>query len=238
MRGSPTSFVGIASTTRCDVSWLDDMEAPGLRLRAKRALDVALAGGGLVALAPLLGGLTVVQQVVHGWPPFFVHDRPGFRGKLFKLVKFRTMTNARGADGALLPDAERLTRFGQWMRAASVDELPELLNVLKGEMSLVGPRPLMPAYLERYSPTQARRHEMPPGITGWAQIHGRNAIGWDEKFELDVWYVDHWSLALDLRILLSTIHKVLSQEGISAQGDATMPEFIGPSPTQACEERT
>ena len=146
---------------------------------------------------------------------------------MFRIFKFRTMTNERDANGNLLPDAERLTPFGRWLRSTSLDELPELWNVLRGDMSLVGPRPLLPQYLGRYTPEQARRHEVRPGITGWAQINGRNALTWEEKFQLDIWNVDHASLCLDLRILGTTLLKVLRREGISAPGDATMPEFMG-----------
>lgn len=198
-----------------------------LERKLKRAIDVAGASVGLAALAPVLGTITALEVAFHGWPPVFVQKRPGKDGRIFDLYKFRSMTNARGADGKLLPDAARLTRFGKLLRSTSLDELPELVNVLKGEMSLVGPRPLLVQYLERYSPEQARRHEVLPGITGWAQIRGRNAISWDEKLALDVWYVDHWSLALDLRILAETVWKVIRREGISAEGDATMPEFMG-----------
>nr|WP_291327235.1 sugar transferase [Acidovorax sp. 28-64-14] len=162
-----------------------------------------------------------------GSPAFFRQVRPGMHGQPFEMVKFRTMTDARGADGALLPDADRLTPFGRFLRASSLDELPELWNVLKGEMSLVGPRPLLMEYLPLYSPQQARRHEVRPGITGWAQVNGRNALGWDEKFKLDVWYVDHRSLWLDIKILWLTVKKVLVREGISAAGEATMPRFTG-----------
>ena len=193
----------------------------------KRVLDVGLAGGGLVALAPVLGGVTLANAVAHGWPPFFVQVRPGKHGALFSLIKFRSMRDAIGPDGEPLPDADRLTRFGQLLRSSSVDELPELWNVLRGEMSLVGPRPLLVEYLSRYSPTQARRHEVPPGITGWAQINGRNAISWEEKFAADVWYVENWSNALDLEILLRTVKQVFVREGISAEGEATMPVFQG-----------
>jgi len=162
-----------------------------------------------------------------GRPVFFRQVRPGRGGKSFRLIKFRTMTDARDGNGQLLPDTERLSKFGQWLRSTSLDELPELVNVLRGEMSLVGPRPLLVQYLDRYTPEQARRHEVAPGITGWAQVNGRNAISWEEKFKFDVWYVDHQSLALDCSILCKTILKVFQREGISAQGEATMPEFIG-----------
>lgn len=193
----------------------------------KRLFDVLVAGLGLLALSPLLAFLMGVNAVVHGWPPLFVQTRPGLHGRLFKMVKLRTMTNARGPDGALLPDAERLTRFGQFLRRTSLDELPELFNVLKGDMSLVGPRPLMVAYLERYSTEQARRHEVRPGITGWAQVNGRNAQTWEDRLRDDVWYVDHASLGLDLQILWRTVRVVLGAEGITAEGDATMPPFMG-----------
>jgi sugar transferase EpsL len=196
---------------------------------AKRALDLFGSSLGLLGLGPLLCAVTVLELAVHGWPPLFKQARPGLHGRVFTLFKFRTMTNARGADGALLPDAERLTRLGRWLRSTSIDELPELWNVLKGEMSLVGPRPLLVRYLERYSPEQARRHEVKPGITGWAQINGRNAIDWEQKLALDVWYVDNWSLLLDVQILLKTARSVLLREGISFEGDATMPEFLGNS---------
>ncbi len=157
----------------------------------------------------------------------FRQQRPGLHGRPFLLLKFRTMTDARDASGTLLPDAARLTAFGRFLRAASLDELPELLNVLKGDMSLVGPRPLLMQYLGRYTPEQARRHEVRPGITGWAQVNGRNAISWEEKFRLDVWYVDHQSLWLDIRIIAMTIGKILKREGISHPGQATMEEFTG-----------
>ena len=179
---------------------------------------------------PFSLGLLFLLSVLVGWsigfPVFFCQTRPGKNGKLFKLIKFRTMTDAQGT---LLPDAKRITRFGKWLRASSLDELPELINVLKGEMSLVGPRPLLVQYLSRYTLEQARRHEVRPGITGWAQINGRNAISWEEKFKLDVWYVDHQSLWLDLKILALTLLKVVRRDGISAQGEATMPEFLGTS---------
>ena len=162
-----------------------------------------------------------------GKPVFFRQARPGLKGQIFELLKFRTMNDLRDARGNLLPDAQRLPPFGRWLRSTSLDELPEILNILRGEMSLVGPRPLLIQYMTRYSPEQARRHETLPGLTGWAQINGRNAISWEEKFKLDVWYVDHRSLWLDLRILLKTAKSALLQEGISASGEATMPEFMG-----------
>jgi lipopolysaccharide/colanic/teichoic acid biosynthesis glycosyltransferase len=162
-----------------------------------------------------------------GRPVLFQQIRPGLAGQPFKMIKFRTMTNERDASGALLPDAERLTPFGRWLRSTSLDELPEFWNVLWGDMSLVGPRPLLMEYLPRYSPLQARRHDVRPGITGWAQINGRNAVSWEEKFALDVWYVDNRSLWLDFKILLKTISKVLSRQDISADGAVTMPTFCG-----------
>lgn len=162
-----------------------------------------------------------------GSPVFFTQIRPGLKGASFKMVKFRTMTDERGPDGKLLPDAQRLPAFGRWLRATSLDELPELWNVLKGEMSLVGPRPLLMQYLPLYSPEQARRHEVRPGVTGWAQVNGRNAISWEDKFKLDVWYVDNRSLWLDIKILWLTVKKVVVREGISADGEATMPAFTG-----------
>jgi lipopolysaccharide/colanic/teichoic acid biosynthesis glycosyltransferase len=162
-----------------------------------------------------------------GSPVLFKQVRPGLNGKPFKMFKFRTMTDERGPNGALLPDAQRLTSFGRYLRASSLDELPEMWNVLRGEMSLVGPRPLLMEYLPLYSPEQARRHEVRPGITGWAQVNGRNAISWVDKFALDVWYVDHRSLWLDVRILWLTLSKVFMRDGISALGEATMPRFEG-----------
>jgi lipopolysaccharide/colanic/teichoic acid biosynthesis glycosyltransferase len=193
----------------------------------KRLLDFSTALLGLFALALPLLLLIVLIRLKLGSPAFFRQTRPGLHGQPFEMVKFRTMTDARGADGALLPDAERLTPFGRFLRATSLDELPELWNVLKGDMSLVGPRPLLMEYLPLYSPEQARRHTVRPGVTGWAQVNGRNAISWEEKFALDVWYVDHQSLALDLKILWLTVKKVLLREGISAVGEATMGKFTG-----------
>lgn len=180
----------------------------------------------LVLAAPLVGLAWLVRNKL-GSPVLFKQYRPGLHGKPFEMVKFRTMTDARDSSGAWLPDAERLTPFGRFLRASSLDELPELWNVLRGEMSLVGPRPLLIEYLPLYSAEQARRHEVRPGITGWAQVNGRNAISWADKFALDVWYVDHRSLWLDLRIVLMTVRKVVVRDGISAPGDATMPKFEG-----------
>lgn len=193
----------------------------------KRLFDLLLASLALLLLGiPLLFLIWQVRRKL-GSPVFFRQTRPGLHGKLFKMVKFRTMTDARGLDGQLLPDADRLTPFGRFLRSSSLDELPELWNVLKGDMSLVGPRPLLVEYLQLYSPEQARRHEVRPGITGWAQVNGRNALSWSDKFKLDVWYVDHGSLGLDIKILCLTVRKVLVREGISAAGEATMSKFKG-----------
>ncbi len=193
----------------------------------KRLLDLAIAGAGLVLISPLLLVVAVVVRRWLGSPVIFRHVRPGFHGQPFTLLKFRTMTEARDADGNLLPDADRMTRLGLFLRSMSLDDLPNLVNVLRGEMSVVGPRPLLLQYLERYTPDQARRHDVLPGITGWAQVNGRNALTWEDKFRLDVWYVDHWSLRLDLRILALTALKVLLREGISQPGHATAEEFRG-----------
>lgn len=193
----------------------------------KRLFDLLLSFGLLLILALPLLLLWGLVRCKLGSPVLFRQVRPGLHGRPFMMVKFRTMTDERGADGELLPDAQRLTSFGRFLRATSLDELPELWNVLRGEMSLVGPRPLLMEYLPLYSPEQARRHEVCPGITGWAQVNGRNALSWEERFKLDVWYVDHRSLWLDLRILWLTVRKVIVREGISAQGEATMPKFTG-----------
>jgi sugar transferase EpsL len=193
--------------------------------RTKRAIDVLGATIGLALLGPVLLLVALAVWGSLGRPVLFRQTRPGLHGRPFELLKFRTMTEERDAAGDLRPDCERLTRFGKWLRASSLDELPELVNVLCGDMSLVGPRPLLLDYLGHYSPEQARRHEVRPGITGWAAVNGRNATSWERRLVLDVWYVDHWSLGLDLRILLMTVVKVLKREGISAQGHATMPRF-------------
>jgi sugar transferase EpsL len=193
----------------------------------KRAFDLLGATLGLILLAPLMLVVALLIRINLGAPVLFRQRRPGYRGKPFVLYKFRTMSSARDAAGNLLPDEQRLTPVGRWLRRTSLDELPSLLNVLKGEMSLAGPRPLLLEYMDRYTPEQARRHEAPPGMTGWAQVNGRNALTWEEKFELDVWYVDHQSLWLDLRILWLTLIQVLRQEGITAAGHATMPEYRG-----------
>ncbi len=193
----------------------------------KRLSDLVLALMAAILLAPVLAVVAVLVRTRLGSPVLFRQVRPGLHGQPFEMVKFRTMTDARGADGALLPDAVRLTPFGQFLRRASLDELPELWNVLRGEMSLVGPRPLLLQYLPLYSPTQARRHDVRPGVTGWAQVNGRNALSWEEKFAADVWYVDNRSLWLDLKILALTVLAVLGRKGISAAGEATMPPFTG-----------
>ncbi|HQR03318.1 MAG: sugar transferase [Proteobacteria bacterium] len=193
----------------------------------KRLADLVAAALGLLLLAPLLIALGLLIRWRLGAPVFFRQTRPGLNGLPFRMIKFRTMCDTCGADGQPLPDAQRITPLGRFLRASSLDELPELWNVLRGDMSLVGPRPLLMEYLPLYSPEQARRHEVRPGITGWAQINGRNALCWEEKFALDVWYVDHRSLWLDLGILWATVRKVLKREGISAAGEATMPKFTG-----------
>ena len=184
-------------------------------------------------LSPLLVTVFLLVFLRLGSPVLFRQQRPGYHGKPFGLLKFRTMTNQRDANGELLPDAERLTPFGRWLRSSSIDELPGLLNILRGEMSFIGPRPLLMEYLPFYSPKQARRHDVKPGFSGWAQINGRNAITWEEKFRLDIWYVDNQSFWLDLRIFVITIWKVLRREGISAVGEATMAPFTGSTPARA-----
>ncbi len=199
---------------------------PGIPL-SKRVLDLFLSSIGLLLLCPILLLIALLTWIFHGRPILFRQLRPGYRTKPFGVLKFRTMTNTHDAQGKLLPDEKRLTRLGRFLRTTSLDELPELINVLRGEMSLVGPRPLLMHYLDRYSPEQARRHTVLPGITGWAQINGRNAITWEDKFQLDVWYVDHWSLRLDLKILFLTVWKVIKREGISQPGQVTMEEFMG-----------
>jgi sugar transferase EpsL len=198
---------------------------------SKRIFDLTLTIPGLILISPVLILLILLVWFFHGWPVLFSQARPGYKGKLFRIYKFRSMTNARDKAGNLLPDADRLTPLGKFLRSSSLDELPELFNVLKGEMSLVGPRPLLVQYLARYSPEQARRHDVLPGLTGWAQVNGRNAIAWEDKFRLDVWYVDHWSLALDVKILFLTIWKVIKREGISQEGHATAEEFMGTEST-------
>ena len=193
----------------------------------KRLFELLLGGAMLVLLSPVLLLLALLVRVRLGAPVLFKQRRPGFEAKPFVMIKFRTMTDRRDDQGELLPDTQRLTRFGRFLRSTSLDELPELLNVVKGDMSFVGPRPLLLRYLERYTPQQMRRHEAKPGMTGWAQVNGRNAITWEQKFALDVWYVDHASLWLDLKIILLTLWKTLTREGISQPGQATMAEFMG-----------
>ena len=192
---------------------------------SKRIFDLILTVLLLIVLLPAYVILALLVYVKIGAPVLFIQTRPGLYGRPFSIYKFRTMTNARDTVGHLLTDAERLTRFGRFLRSMSLDELPELFNVLKGNMSLVGPRPLLMQYLERYNPEQARRHQVKPGITGWAQVNGRNAITWEEKFELDVWYVDHQSLWLDVKIIFMTIWKIFKREGINQEGQATIEEF-------------
>jgi len=193
----------------------------------KRLFDLLVASALLVVLSPILVLIGFMVRVGIGSPVFFHQIRPGLGGKPFTIYKFRTMTNELDKNGNILPDADRLTALGRILRNTSLDELLELFNVLKGEMSLVGPRPLLMQYIERYTPEQARRHEVKPGLTGWAQVNGRNALTWEEKFDLDVWYVDHHCLLLDLKIIAMTIWKILKREGISAPGEVTMPEFKG-----------
>lgn len=194
----------------------------------KRVFDFWIAFVALLCISPILIVVSIWLHFANkGAGAFFLQERPGLHGRIFKIIKFKTMTDERGADGELLPDAERLTRVGRFVRSTSIDELPQLINVLKGDMSLIGPRPLLVKYLPLYSAEQARRHDVRPGISGWAQCHGRNAISWGEKFKLDVWYVDNLSLKTDLQVIFITIKKVLCRSDISQQGEATMSEFNG-----------
>jgi sugar transferase EpsL len=193
----------------------------------KRSIDLIASALGLLLISPIMLILAILIRLKLGSPIIFSQERPGYQGKSFMMSKFRTMTDERDENDELLPDGDRLTPFGKFLRSASLDELPGLLNVLKGEMSLVGPRPLLVRYLDKYTPEQARRHDVKPGITGWAQVNGRNAISWEQKFKLDVWYVDNQSLILDLKILLMTIKKVVVREGISQANQATMTLFEG-----------
>jgi len=193
----------------------------------KRILDAGFSAMGLLVLSPVMLVTAILVKKNLGSPVIFCQPRPGRNGKVFNLYKFRTMKDARGKNGELLPDEQRLTSFGQALRATSLDELPELWNILKGDMSLVGPRPLLVQYLPRYNEEQRRRHDVRPGLTGWAQVNGRNNISWEEKFRYDVWYVDHVSILLDAKILLMTVGKILKREGISSEGSATMEEFMG-----------
>jgi len=196
---------------------------------SKRIFDLAVTVLGLLILSPFLITIAVLVLFILGRPILYRQQRPGIKGKPFYIYKFRSMTEACDPAGNLLPDSERLTRFGRFLRSFSLDEWPELLNVLRGEMSWVGPRPLLMKYLERYTDEQMRRHDVVPGITGWAQVHGRNALTWQDKFSLDVWYVDHWTFWLDIKILFLTVGKVFTREGITQEGHATSEEFLGNS---------
>ena len=193
----------------------------------KWLIDRLMAAIALILLTPVIIIIAITLAINMGSPVIFTQDRPGKNNRIFKFYKFRTMTDTRDQDGQLLPDGDRITPFGSWLRQTSLDELPQLWNILKGDMSFIGPRPLIVLYLDRYSPQQARRHEVLPGITGLAQINGRNAISWEEKFKFDVWYIDHWSLWLDLKILLFTVVKVIKKDGINQEGYATSEEFKG-----------
>jgi len=193
----------------------------------KRIFDILFSTTVLLLLFPLILAIALIILCMEGWPVVFTQERPGMGGKSFCMYKFRSMREKRDSNGKLLPDEERMTGLGKFLRRTSLDELPEFFNVFKGEMSVVGPRPLLTQYLERYTPEQARRHSVLPGVTGWAQVNGRNALTWEDKFRLDVWYVENWSFGLDLRIILMTICKVFQGEGISQSGHASMPEFMG-----------
>lgn len=206
---------------------LRTVKQSGLPLLFKQAFDRTVALAALAVTAPVLAGAAVAVRVTMGGPVLFRQMRPGKDGKPFRIYKMRTMTDERGPDGRLLPDEQRLTRLGRFLRSTSIDELPQLLNVLAGDLSLVGPRPLLMEYLPRYSREQARRHDVLPGITGWAQVNGRNALTWEQKFELDVWYADNWSPWLDLRILAMTVGRVLARDGIAQDGHVTMTPFMG-----------
>ncbi len=193
----------------------------------KRLIDIVVSAVAIIALSPVLLGVWILVRFCLGSPALYSQLRPGKDQRLFRLIKFRSMTNARDASGNLLPDAQRLTRFGRFLRSSSLDELPELWNVLKGEMSLVGPRPLLPEYLERYNQRQSMRHQVRPGITGWAQVNGRNSVDWESRLEMDAWYVEHQSLWLDLKIIWATFATVIFRRGVSAENHATMPPFLG-----------
>ncbi len=203
------------------------MKIPADIPRSKRIFDIAITIPILILFSPILLLVALIVGIVHGRPLLFSQVRPGYRGELFTMYKFRTMRDLYDENGNLLPDEERLTRVGKYLRASSLDELPEFFTVLRGKMSLVGPRPLLAEYLGRYSTEQARRHDVLPGITGWAQIHGRNVLTWEDKFLLDVWYVDHWSIGLDIKILFQTFWKVIKREGICQPGFATAEFFMG-----------
>ena len=215
-----------------NAAMLPSPRPPRVPLR-KRLFDLVLTVPALVVFSPVMAVTALAIWLLEGRPILFRQQRPGLGGKIFTVIKFRTMRSETSPDGRLLPDAARLSRLGRLLRATSLDELPELWNILRGEMSLVGPRPLLVAYLERYSPQQVRRHDVLPGLTGWAQINGRNTVSWDEKFRLDVWYVDHWSLRLDFKILWLTVWKVLKREGINQPGSDTAEEFMGPADPRA-----
>lgn len=197
------------------------------RLILKRFIDIMVALIGLLILFPIFVVVAICLFIANNGKPFFFQERPGLNEKIFKIIKFKTMNDRKGDNGKLLPDADRLTAVGSFVRKTSLDEIPQLINVLKGDMSIIGPRPLRTYYLPRYNQTQKRRHEVRPGITGWAQVNGRNAISWTKKFELDVWYVDHISFGLDLKIILMTIMKVFKREGISKEGHVTTEAFNG-----------
>jgi lipopolysaccharide/colanic/teichoic acid biosynthesis glycosyltransferase len=209
--------------------WSMSLFPPGVPWH-KRLFDLLLATPLLLLCSPIFAAAALLIVLTDGQPVLFRQRRPGMGGRIFSMYKFRTMRSANGPDGKPLPDAQRITRLGKILRASSIDDLLNLVNVVRGEMSLVGPRPLLVQYLERYSPEQMRRHNVLPGITGWAQVNGRNAISWEEKFALDVWYVDHWSLWLDIKILALTAWKVFKRDGISAPGEATAQEFMGNKP--------
>ncbi len=194
---------------------------------SKRLFDIIFSLFAILLLSPILLLIAILVRLFLGSPVLFTQKRPGYKGQAFFIYKFRTMNSRSDSSGSLLPDAERLTRLGHFLRAFSLDELPELFNILRGDMSFVGPRPLLMQYLPLYSVEQARRHEVMPGLTGWAQVHGRNALTWPDKFKYDVWYVDHWSFWLDLRIILITVGKVFNREGISQEGQATTEYFKG-----------
>lgn len=202
------------------------MFPPGIPL-SKRLFDLVLVIPGIILISPLLGLIALLVWIKHGRPIFFKQIRPGYRSQPFGVIKFRTMINAYNSNGELLPDSERLTNIGRFLRSTSMDELPEIFNVFGGKMSLVGPRPLLMQYLDRYTPEQARRHDVLPGMAGWAQVNGRNLLSWEDKFRMDVWYVDNWSIGLDIKILGLTFWKVLKREGISQPGHATSEEFMG-----------
>ena len=202
-------------------------EKKDMKFLLKRVIDLIVSFVGLIVFSPILIIIAILIWCNMGTPVLFAQARPGLNGKPFTIYKFRTMTEEKDEQGQLLCDGKRLTKMGRFLRSTSLDELPELFNVLKGEMSLVGPRPLLIDYLQNYTPEQKRRHEVKPGITGWAQVNGRNALTWEEKFRLDVWYVDNWSILLDFKIIFLTMIKVIRREGISADGHATMPEFMG-----------